>query len=756
MKRELSRRWLLPLLALCFAAGLLLGRASGSWHAAALGALAAAAGMLCARRMPGARRVCLLALALCLGCARGYGAWHRALPEARTWQVRGIVVDEIRAGSREGSHQTVLGSVTLDGKPWAGDAYWSFYGEELPEGLAPGAAVSGEMRLYVPSGASNPGGFDFREYLLQRGIHIGLYGMENLALEPERHSLAGVAAALRHQLLEGLRRVMGEEQGDLAGTMLLGVRSLLPTDDRDAFARLGIAHLLSVSGFHVGVLWLGLSALLRRLRLPRAARLALLTGVIGLYCLMTGMGAPVVRAAVLLLLREAAVLRRRPAEPLHLLSAAALLTLLWQPAQVLGMGFHLSYGALLGITLTQPLFRRITGRVRGRVRRRLAEGFSLALSVQLGILLPQLYWVQELPVLSLLLNTLLIGLAGVLLGLLWAVLLLMGVPGLGPLLGQLAAWACAQLTAGARWAAAAPWITLWTRQANVWTALGCLGLLLGLCGMVRLGRRRRALLTGCALALTLFSLVPWPQRGLVFTQLSLGDADAAVLRENDTVWAIDAGENATLATWLHQRRLGIDTLILTHLHRDHCQGLEALMRQRIPIGRIVLAEGAEQADLHEDIRALWERVQASGIPIERAARGDVLALPEGEIAVLWPERGRIRPGSDANDSSLALLVQIRGTRLLTCGDLTERGEPFTEADADIVKLSHHGSATSNTDAWLAAASPEVCLLSGESPDRAALWQDRLGEIPLWSTQAHGAITIRFGDQQFAISGYLPE
>ena len=54
---------------------------------------------------------------------------------------------------------------------------------------------------------------------------------------------------------------------------------------------------------------------------------------------------------------------------------------------------------------------------------------------------------------------------------------------------------------------------------------------------------------------------------------------------------------------------------------------------------------------------------------------------------------------------------------------TLRSLPERIADAEIVKLSHHGSATSNTDAWLAAASPEVCLLSGESPDRAALWQD---------------------------------
>ena len=121
--------------------------------------------------------------------------------------------------------------------------------------LLPGKAVSFTASLYHPRGADNPDGYDFREALLQRGITVGVYGKDSLTVQdPVCFSFAGFIASLRHRLSASLIAALGGETGAYASAMLLGMRSLIPSDDRQAFSRLGIAHILSVSGFHVGVL----------------------------------------------------------------------------------------------------------------------------------------------------------------------------------------------------------------------------------------------------------------------------------------------------------------------------------------------------------------------------------------------------------------------------------------------------------------------------------------------------------------------
>ncbi len=747
-------------MALALAAGLLLGKHSSRWEWAAAGAAAAGLAVLLGLALRRKRWAAgILALVLCLGAVYGWHVWHGRLPAAGVRHVRGVVAEEVREGTGS-QHKTVLQQVTLDGQPLAGGAYWTFYGDEVPESLAPGALVEGDLSLYHPGGADNPGGFDFREYLLQRGIRVGVYGRENLRVTPGVHSLAGWTAALRSSLAASLQRVMGEEAGGYAATMLLGLRTLMPGEDRAAFNRLGIGHVLSVSGFHVGILYLLLNGLLTALQVPRRARFPLHGVLLGFYCLLTGGGAAVIRAAVLLLLREWAYLRGRPTEPLHLLGGAAILTLLIRPAQVTAAGFHLTYGALLGLTLVTPLLLR--ARVPGlrheppRWLARIGRVFAATLGAQAGILLPLLYWYQELPLLSLLLNGLVLGVSSLVLGLYWLVFACMGVPVLGAFLGDTAARVTGALSAGVRALASLEGIVLWVPQANLLTALGWVLLLAGLAWLWHLTGRQRLALAGAGLLILVLSLIPWPHRGTEWVQLSVGSADAAVLRDGETVWVIDAGEDSTLSTYLHQRRLSVDTLVLTHLHRDHVLGVEALLDDRIPIRRVVLAEGAELPALHEDVPPLLERLLASGAEVVRVSRGSVLPLPSGRVTVLWPEAGKIRPDTDANHSSMALLFELQGTRFLTTGDLTARYEHYSAVPADILKLAHHGSRESDAAEYLEAVGPRVLLLSGGDETRLALSREKAGDIPLWSTLEQGALNVVFHPGGYGIEGFLTQ
>lgn len=749
------RGWLLPALAAAFPAGILLGRAAPSWVPGAAGALLALCTLLLLRDR--GRFCAWLVLALTLGCLRGWFAYHPALPEEGACQISGIVTEEVelRSGIQV---RTALSGVTLDGAPLAGGAYWSFHAPEIPEGLVPGTEVSFRGRVYHPSGPANPDGYDFREELLRRGIRIGVYGAEELETRaPASFSLPGFAASLRHRLTERLcASPLGEEAGAYAAALLLGNRSLLPRADRQAFSRLGIAHILSVSGFHVGVLIAVLALFFRLLRLPQGVRLTLYAALLGFYALLCGGAPPVVRASLLLLLAHRGRMLARPRSLLHLLCAALLIQLALSPVQLTGLSFQLSFGAVFGLALITPY---LSGLIppRRRILRRLGDALFAGIGAQLGILLPQLYAFQELPLLSLLLNLPVLTFAAGLILLDWAALLSLAVPAVsGPVCGA-ARWATEGLLSAVRTLGGLPGIALWTRAADAFTAAGVLLLFAGLCCLLRWKGRSRLLLSCGGLLLLALSLLPRPHGTTEYLQFSVGDADAALLWDRDQALVLDTGyEDGAVSDYLRRRRLTPSAVILTHLHADHAGGLRALREDRIPVPVIYLPVGAEEADIHPDMRLLLEEYRAAGTEIRHLAAGDVLPLPSGEIRVLWPETGGPRPGQDANESSLALLLRLQGTTLLQTGDLDGRYEMYAAVPADILKVAHHGSVRSSSEAFLRAVAPRVVLLSGGDPDRAEAFAARLPETAdLYATARQGMLTLRFGAAgQYSVETFL--
>ncbi len=750
-----QRGWLLPLAAPALAGGILLGRIASSWVFGAAGMVLALSACLLLR---GRGRFCAcLALVLALGCVRGYFSYHPALPPEGTYQITGIVAEEVE---QRANHQirTVLREVALDGKPLSGGTYWSFYAEEIPGDLLPGRQVSFQGSLYHPSGPQNPDGYDFREEMLRRNIRTGVYGYNGLLItSPDGFSLSGWTASLRHRLtLALISSPLGEESGGYAAALLLGNRSLLPQSDRRAFSRLGIAHILSVSGFHVGVLVGMLALLFRLLRLPQGLRLGLYALLLGFYVLLCGSAQPVLRAALLLLLAQRGRMLARPRLLTHLLAAAMTGMLLLSPVQLTGLSFQLSFGAVLGLSLVTPFLRSLWSPV-SRPACWLRDALATGLGAQIGILLPELYAFQELPLLSLALNIPIMVFAAGLIWLDWAALVSLAVPGLSPLICGAARLATEGLLRVVRLLGSLPGITLWTKAAGPVTALDVLLLGAGLCGLTRFRGRTRGMLCAGSLAILCLSLIPMPHAGTEYYQFSVGDADAALLWDGDFTLVLDAGyEDGVLSDFLHRRRLTPDAVLLTHLHSDHALGLQALREDHIPVPLIYLPEGAETGDVHPSVIQLLEELREEGTEIRYLSAGDSLPLPSGSLETLWPEKGRVRPGQDANEFSLTMLLRLKGTTMLQTGDLDGRYEMYAAAAADLLKAPHHGSARSSSEAFLRAVSPAAVLLSCADTDRALQYEARLPEgTDLYSTAARGMLTVRFSEGGFTVETFLP-
>jgi competence protein ComEC len=220
-----------------------------------------------------------------------------------------------------------------------------------PRGVVGVGRVALVGTLREPSGKRNPGGFDYRGYLERRGVHAQLRVAEVTAFTP--------AVTLKGRLQRGVEAGLAGERAALLSAMTLGVRDELG-ELRASFAAAGLAHLLALSGLHVGVL-LGAAGLV--LRPLGTLRYPLLLALTAAFVLLVGASPSVLRAGVMAgSVLVSLWLGAGRLEPWPALALAALLTLLFHPSFLFDLSFALSYGSVMGILLfAGPTLRLLLG-----------------------------------------------------------------------------------------------------------------------------------------------------------------------------------------------------------------------------------------------------------------------------------------------------------------------------------------------------------------------------------------------------------
>lgn len=351
---------MLPVAAGFFGAGIALAPALGRWGPLVAAAVLVSGALFLLR--PGRRALTLCAFALALGLARTQVATHSVHPAL--WQaagsdeafLRGIVEGD--PDRRERGQSFVL--AVREGQD--ADGLWRPAGGRVYVTLSPapprqdGDALELRGRLRLVDAES--GGFS--GYLARRGIGATLAYPRARPWPghaPERSLLSPLYTLRRGAEQHILRRLPSPEAELLAG-MLLGRRAAIPADLLDAFNRTGTSHVLAISGANVSIVAWTLTALLTRLLGRRAALPAV--AALALHAALVGMSASVVRATVMGTLAALALALGHRTEAYHLLAAAALAMLLFDPWLLWDAGFQLSFACTAGLLLLGPAFAPVT------------------------------------------------------------------------------------------------------------------------------------------------------------------------------------------------------------------------------------------------------------------------------------------------------------------------------------------------------------------------------------------------------------
>jgi competence protein ComEC len=676
-------------------------------------------------------------------------------------------------------------------------------------GLRYGDRIRSLAKLRFPNNYENPGGFDYKAYLARRGIRVvgSISAKTRISrLAPGEYSrlLAGVYG-LRRRLAGFIEAVYPAPQAGLLRALILGERKAVSRSIRDEFTTAGLAHLLAISGLHVGFVGFIFFTLFRFMlrRLParaferltdwvRPTKLAALLTVPPLvfYTLLVGGRTATVRATIMILAYILSLLVDRQRDLYNILALAALVILIWKPESLLEVDFQLSFVTVFFIIyVVSSIHHRDVSRPRlappgwrEGLGRWLAGYLLVTITASVAAAPLAVFYFKRLSLVGIPANLTAIPLAWVIipLGLSGSMLSLISF-GLGKLLLEVNLVFVDLLLGLVHKLAALSSASLRLPPPGWPQLLIFYGLLL--C-VFRL--RRSQVARAGAVSLALIGVVWWwlgqqPATAgdlLQVTFLDVGHGESSfisfpggrnMLVDGGGVYndSFDIGE-WVVSAYLWSRGVSrLDWVVLSHAHPDHLNGLKSVVRN-FEVGEVWEACGPHYPS------AAYTRfktiLKQRGIPVRLMSAGDSLSPGDGVSLVVLnppPESGRdltVDKYKEENNRSLVLRLEYGEISFLLTGDIEREAERrlLTKPEllaSTVLKVPHHGSKTSSSLPFLQAVRPRIAVFSigpahlvwHPSPEIFARYEG-LG-IHSLRTDLLGAVTIETDGHSYKISNW---
>jgi competence protein ComEC len=644
----------------------------------------------------------------------------------------------------------------------------------------PGSKIRLFGRFSTQPGRMNFGDPDWQTMQIRRNFVGRFYAEQAWQLNQEPASLNPLRSIwmMRRQLFQGLYSRMESGQGRLSSDqasfllgLTLGVGDELPSDWEEDFQVAGLLHLLAVSGGNVVFFLLGITHCLRLIPLARRTELICFMISVGFFILLTGMEPSVIRAGTMTILVLLSRFWLRKTHWPSLLSVSVIVILLFQPFMIYEMGFRLSFFAVWGLFVWATPFSKFF-QDRWHWPAWLATTVGATLAAQFAVLpysLLLFHQVSLVAPLSNLVFAVLILPASPLL-----IILLLAIPfgqSMGWLFGLADLYLQLLIQTG-RFFAQLPWAAIQVPMPPVWMAASAyLIQFLLRYWPCTINTRLRNLLGLSFLCIVFISWWhPWPYP-LELVMLDVGQGESIFVRfPNGKTMLIDGGGsmlgesqigNQVVIPYL--QRLGIskiDLVLLTHGHGDHYQGLMQVQNQ---ISYQLFLHGyAKNVDPPPDLAA-WLRSQPYS-KIRALTGGENLIV---DSRVLLQVKQAQFCGDGSNNDSILLNLRYGQTEIWLTGDMEKEAEEALfkisefSTNQTILKVAHHGGATSTTNTFLEKIKPEYAIISAGRSNRyghpAPEVVDRLAQIgcKVFVTAQKGAIACKSYGQTWQIQTCRP-
>jgi len=646
--------------------------------------------------------------------------------------------------------------------------------------VRPGNTVQIDCWLSRFTPPPNPGQFNLQKHMHQRGVYLAASvpiaeGVEVI------HTSVPLLPKIRSILYPLAAGALLDEPDttvrSLTAALLLGRRSGLSSQIMAAFRDTNLAHFISLSGMHVGILAGSLWWLLRITSLTKRPRAVVCIILILLYAMIVPARAPTMRAVFISCFFFASVLFKKQANSLNTLSLSALVLLFIHPYDLFSAGWQLSFLSVLGILLFFPTmkfhfltrlfypaiayFPKSLAGLKGPFRR-IIELLAVGASIWVTISPILLYYFGQINpfsplwtvlVLPFVLTILYAGFAKILLSSLF--------PTIATVFGWILNHAATGFGNTVIILSKIDFFRVFSYRPGLPLVLTIYFLMLALCLLSpsywRLKKGVVFLILLCFLYPGISSHLKIKDRNdLEITCLSVGHGQAIVLSgpENEH-FLFDAGSitnrnlaNKTILPFLqHQGISSLDTVCLSHGDIDHINAIgdvAAAVKIKNVYANQVLLNSAQKPSIEKEVCQTLTQMGQTIEPFQtyRGQKGLT-------IKSIWPDETILsEPSVSENDKSEVLLIEYAGRKILLCGDiertaqnrLTEHNPDLT---VDVLILPHHGSTNSLDVGFIESLKPDIIIAScSKRAVKNAYHPPEGSSIQTFYTASDGAVTVK--------------
>jgi competence protein ComEC len=613
-----------------------------------------------------------------------------------------------------------------------------------------------------------PASENYRRSLYLKGVQV-LFSTDpsNIRKIKDSPLLPRLLSYVRSETKRKVLRFLNRREAGLLLGIMLGDKENVTSLTQSRFARAGVAHVIVVSGLHVGMIALIGFGLAGAFKLEPWPRVILTMSLVILYALITGCRPSVLRAALVIGIGLCGWSMGKDKDLIAPLSAAALILLIYDPFFLFDIAFQLSFAATLSIAILMPILQSQFDRF-PLFSRRPAQIFLVSIAVQIGVVPILMYHFGELSLISALANVIIVpliapvlalGLLAVTLSFLFSILAHPLFVMLGLLLSLINSVTSFMAELPFSWIPATMSLT---------AVLVYFLLLVALVVLMRQSQKRFSGMFLLSASLVMAAGMIWwqvlanapPQR---FTAdfLDVGQGDAAAVRTPaGACILIDGGPDRYAAKSLLASKgiRRIDLLVLSHPHADHLNGLIELA-EGYDIGIVLMNKCWTNSEQYREFKAA---ISERRIPKIQAKEGMKLQVgPDLKLVVLSEDR-KISAGSDLNNESLVMKVEYQDLSILFAGDVEEEEELQLlhlkhGLHSYILKVPHHGSINGAERTFLKYVRPKAAIISvGKNnrfghPSGSTLHILRSLGAKIYRTDEDGNVTITSDGKGFAVS-----
>ncbi len=662
-----------------------------------------------------------------------------------------VITGKIISEPEESGSKTsfILKTTKINDTDTKGNILVNYYAEE--NNFSYGDIVEITGKFFRPDTPSVPGTFDYKKYLFRKRIYalLSVYQKNDIRIIGKNpFFIWQVALNLRQQILDAYKKNLLPQQAAVLSGITIGERSGLTTYIQKIFIDAGVMHVLVVSGSNVAFVAVIFFWIFRSiLRLKKKISLCLLIPIILLYAMITGANPPVLRATIMTLIVIFALLLSRNADIYQGIFLAALIILIYNPLTLFEAGFQMSFVATLGIIYFFPIFQSVM-----KIHK-LPKFFNWFLSVflasfsaQIAIVPLMAYYFNKVSIIALVSNLVILPMIGISLGAGFALYF-------ASLIGTQLLFIVSKLTGGVvslitylvDMFANVPYSTIRIPTPSIYFILLFYIIIVGLPKIKNYIWKRVIILSfGILIFLPVLNYFSKNKRNLEITFIDVGLGDAVycgfpdgsnMLVDGGGDWGAkyDIGETVISPFLWNKGIMKIDTVILTHPHINHFQGLIAVCNN-FKIKKFITTGEISKEDEYLELMKILRKKK---IIMEKFSAGEHFNIGNISVDVLNPEK--ILPNTD--DNSIVMKLSYNDFSILFCGDITRKTQNIlTEKNIDstVLFVPSHGKKKLLLD-FLLTISPEYAIISTDMPASSVL--EQLNWCKLFTTSASGTLTV---------------